>query len=337
VVHIGQSSRFLRLAFVVAALVLAVAAAGAGLRPAGAEPAPEVIELDAAAAEQTGLALELPVRSVGGHPVVEPRSRRADAPAVLAVAPDGTSAALASAGAQVGPLVLSRPDGAVLQVSLPGARGAAYEPGGGWLAVVDLSGALWRVDAASGEARRLSDGPYASDLTVLPDGRVLALTLSAVDAPLWSYPTWVDATSGSAVPVDPADSGSGIVYRAVALQDGRVAVARREVGGGVVVELGAPGRPGALLGRLEGASLLDVSADGTHLAWVASGRAMSVTGDDPAPRDLGPGRTVRFAPAGLLLMVVDGGQAVVFEPGGVVQAILSSSACWLGGGRGCRP
>ena len=201
-----------------------------------AGPPPAVTARDAAAVRAAGDQITLAARSLDGVALLEPLSAGSRLAAPAAVAPDGLTLAFTPVGRGLpGPLVLASGDGAQLDVALPGVRGAAFAPTGDWLAVVDLAGALWRVETVTGAAIRLADGPFGPDPTVLPDGRVLVVRMSSVEAPIWAAAQLVDA-NGAAAPVDPsAAPESQLVYQASAVIDGSIALVRHRTGGGVDV------------------------------------------------------------------------------------------------------
>jgi hypothetical protein len=305
-----------------------------------AGPPPPVTALDAAVLRDSERSLTVAHRSVAGVPLVEllPASR-AKGSRPLAAAPDGLTLAVSSADIGViGPLTLAREDGSQLEIALPGVRGAAFEPGGAWLAAVDLAGGLWRVETVSGAAVRLGDGPYGPEPSVLPDGRILVVRLSAVDAPLWAAAEFVDG-SGAVVPLTGSVAADAqLVYEATPLAAGAVALVRHRVGGGVaIVRLDAQGAE-SLLAEIDGAAAVAVSIDGELLAWGASGTTWLANAN--AVTDaiaIGDGSAVRFSPDGSLLLVLGAESSAVVDRTGQRIDQAGPRACWVGGGRGCRP
>lgn len=305
-----------------------------------AGPPPPVTTLDAAVLRDSERSLALAHRSVAGVPLVELLpAGRAKGSRALAAAPDGLTLAVSSADiGVVGPLTLAREDGSQLEIALPGIRGAAFEPGGAWLAAVDLAGSLWRIETASGAAVRLGDGPYGPELSVLADGRILVVRLSAVDAPLWAAAESVDgsgavtALSGSAAPE------AQLVYGAAPLADGSVALVRHRIGGGVaIVRLDAKGTE-STMAQIDGAAAVAVSTDGELLAWPASGTTWLANAN--AVTDaiaIGDGSAVRFSPDGSLLLVLGADSSTIVDRSGQRIDQAGPQACWVGGGRGCRP
>jgi hypothetical protein len=305
-----------------------------------AGPPPPVTRLEAAALRDSGRALTLAGRSVAGVPLVELLpGGRAKAPRPLAAAPDGLTVAVSAADSGViGPLTLARADGSQLDVELPGVRGAAFEPGGSWLAAIDLAGAMWRVDTATGEAARIADGPYAPNLSVLPDGRILVVRLSAVDAPVWAAAETVDS-GGAVVPwTGSLAAEAQLVYGATPLADGSVALVRHRTGGGVaLVRLDAQGSE-LTMAAIDGAAGVEVSADGRSLAWPAGGVTWLAATDAVAEATaIGDGFPARFSPDGTLLLVLGPDAASIVDLAGERIDLARPEACWVGGGRGCRP
>jgi hypothetical protein len=301
-----------------------------------AGPPPAVLERDAAAVRAAGDQVTLAARSVDGVSLLEPRSARAAPIQPIAVAPDGLSMAMSPvASGVVGPVVVASSDGSQLDVALPGVRGAAYAPSGAWIAVVDLAGALWRVEAATGTATRLADGPFGPDPTVLPDDRVLVVRLSSVEAPTWAAAQIIDQ-QGIATAVDATTAPeSQLDYGAAAVLDGSVAIVRHRTGGGVDVLRIVDGQV-TTAATLEAASVA-VSPTGERLAWATNGTVWLNRPDADVPFDLGPGQSARFSPDGSLLLVFGEGTASVVDLASSRRGAAATSACWFGDGRGCRP
>jgi hypothetical protein len=304
-----------------------------------AGPPPAVTVRDAAAVRDRGMAVSLATRSVAGVGVLEPRfGAELGAAGPLAATLDGSALAMTSVPAgQVGPLTLARADGSQIEVSLPGVRGAAFEPAGSWLAVVDVSGALWRVDAATGAATPVADGPFGPDVTVLPGGDVLVIRMSSVEAPTWAAAQRIDPDGGDAVAVGAADAQTALVYRATALIDGSVALVRHRIGGGVDLARIAPDGLEMDLAHSPQPGVT-ISPSGDRLAWAADGSVwLASVGEEPSPVAVGSGSAGSFSPDGSLLMIIGPNAAGVVDLAGNRRSDLVASACWLGGGRGCRP
>jgi hypothetical protein len=330
------------------ALLLAAGALSLGVllvvvfisRPAHAGPSPAVVIRDAASLGDSDQALNVTVRAVDGVSLVESRSSAVPTPLILAASPDGATVAFSPVEpGQVGPLVIARPDGSQVAVALPGVRGAAFEPAGAWLAAVDLSGALWRVDPETGLAGRLLIGPYGADLIVLPDRRILAIRLSSVDAPAWSAVELVDSDSGQQMPAAPSLGGEDqLVYQATALSDGTLAVARHRSDGGLaLVRVGLDGSETAL-GELASGTTVAFSPAGDALAWEMGGHIwLKSTEAGPPPIQIGAGSVARFSPDGTLVLVFRERSNDVVDLDGRRVTTVHPSACWVGGGQGCRP
>jgi hypothetical protein len=309
-------------------------------RPAQAGPPPTVTIRDAASLRDSGQALSVTVRAVDGVSLVESRSSTASTPLVLAASPDGATVAFSPVElGQVGPLVIARADASQVEVALPGVRGAAFEPAGTWLAAVDLSGALWRVDPHTGLASRVLKGPYGPDLTILPDGRILAIRVSSVDAPYWAAVELIEPETGRQTPAAPSLGGQEqLVYQATALADGTLALARHRSDGGLALVRVKLDGSEMSFGELDGGSSIAFSPAGDWLAWEEGGQIwLKPMGEGPPPREIGAGSAARFSPDGALLLVFGESSNDVVDPAGNRLTTVHPSACWVGGGRGCRP
>ena len=308
---------------------------------AQAGPPPPVTVLDPAAVRDSGRSLAIPVRDVNGLALMEPRRGASPFRApVLAVAPDGLQAAFAEQPAgQVAPLTISQADGSQADVGLPGSRGAAFAGDGTWLVAVDGAGALWRIDTDTNLASRIAVGPFGSSPAVLPDGRILAIRLSSVEAPAWSRAVFVDAESGDETPATADDGGGSVLtYQALPLEAGAAAVVRHRDGGGISVFEVANGVAGPSILDLDQVATVDVSTDGAWVAWTVAGRIhLAPAGRAASGRDVGPGDIVRFSPDGQLLLISSPQAGTILDLSGAVVGPASAAACWLGDGRGCRP
>lgn len=330
-------SFFLALAAFVAGLGVIIDLESSPQVRAGPPPAVTIREADTV--RDAGMAIDLAARTVAGVGVLEPRPM-VGVPAVwpLAASLDGSALAFGTVPpGQVGPLTVAHADGSQLEIALPGVRGAAFEPAGSWLAAVDLSGALWRVDSATGAAALVADGPFSPDITVLADGEVLVIRMSSVEAPAWAAAERLDFESGGSRSVSATRPDAQLVYRATALIDGSVALVRHEIGGGVdIVRVD----PGGLEMRLAESSHpgLVVSPGGDRVAWAVDGVVwLGSVGNETSPLPAGNGSIGSFAPDGSLLMVIGADATAIVDLAGNRQSELIESACWLGGGRGCRP
>jgi hypothetical protein len=84
--------------------------------------------------------------------------------------------------------------------------------------------------------------------------------------------------------------------------------------------------------------MVAVSPTGDWLAWIeADVVRLAPTGSSNKPTDLGRGSAARFAPDGSLVLVLGDQSASVFDLDGVRVGEATTSACWIGDGRGCRP
>ena len=309
-------------------------------RPAQAGPSPAVTIRDAASLRDSGQAISVTLRAVAGVSLVETRSSTEATPLILAASPDGATVAFSPVDVgQVGPLVIARANGSQVEVALPGVRGAAFEPAGTWLAAVDLSGALWRVDPQTGLAGRLLDGPYGPDLTVLPDGRILAIRVSSVDAPYWTAVELIDPVTGQQMPAAPSLGGQEqLVYQATALSDGTLAVARHRSDGGLALVRVGPDGSETSVGELDHGSTVVFSPAGDWIAWEDAGQIwLKPMGEGPPPRQIGTGSAAQFSPDGTLVLVFGETSNDVVDPDGSRLITVHPSACWVGGGQGCRP
>jgi hypothetical protein len=309
---------------------------------AQAGPPLQVTLLDPGAVRASGRSVALAVREVHGVPLVEPRrgARAFDAP-VVAIAPDGLRAAFAELpGGQVAPLTISQVDGSQVDIGLPGSRGAAFARDGSWLVVVDGAGSMWRIETSTNQAARLAVGPFGSSPVVMPDGTILAIHLSSVEAPAWARAVLVDAETGEEAPItgDDGQSATVLTYQALAQGAGGAAIVRHRDEGGISVFVVTNGATGPSILDLNQVATVDVSTDGARVAWAAAGRIHLASSGQPASeRDVGPGDAVRFSPDGQLLLVTSDQAGTILDLSGAIIESASPIACWLGDGRGCRP
>jgi hypothetical protein len=167
---------------------------------------------------------------------------------------------------------------------------------------------------------------------------VLAVRLSAVDAPLWASAETVDG-SGAVTPLTGALAAEAqLVYAATPLADGATALVRHRLGGGVAIVRRAADGAERVLTDLDGAASVDVSPDGTALTWLGGGTrwlaSMNRVGEAIA---IGDGSRARFSPDGSLLLVSGPDGAIIIDRSGNLIDAVGPGACWIGGGRGCRP
>jgi hypothetical protein len=333
-----RSSFVILAAAVVVGLAVIITSSSPEVR---AGPPPAVTALDEASIRAAGRTIALPTVTVKGVQLLNPTGPGLAPPArILAAAPDGSAVAVSRVDrGQVGPLTIAWEDGSQLDVELPGVRGAAFDASGAWMAVVDLAGALWGVDAQNGAASRLSDGPFGSAPVVLADGRVLAIRLSSVDAPTWAAAVIVHPTSGEeSLVASSIGSQDQLVYQATPLSDGAIALVRHRTGGGVTLAKVQADGSEAWLADIEEAPTVAISPDGQWLAWAASGRVhISAIDRGRLTRDLGAGTSVRFSVDGSLVLVFSTSATRVADLNGNAVTEAGPAACWLGDGRGCQP
>jgi hypothetical protein len=331
-------SSFVLLAAAVAVGLAVIIASSPEVR---AGPPPPVTALDEASIRAAGRTIALPTLTVKGMELLNPTGPGLGPPVrILAAAADGSAVAVSRVDrGQVGPLTIARDDGSQLDVELPGVRGAAFDASGAWMAVVDLAGALWGVDAQSGAASRIADGPFGSAPAVLADGRVLAIQLSSVDAPTWAAAVIVHPTSGEESPVTSSPgSQDQLVYQATPLSDGTIALVRHRTGGGISLARVRVDGSEAWLTDLDAGPVVAISPDGQWLAWAASGRVqISRVERGRLIRDLGEATGARFSVDGSLVLLFSPTVTRVVDLNGNTVIEAGPAACWLGDGRGCQP
>jgi hypothetical protein len=302
--------------------VLAVGVASADL-PSG------VVRLSAADAERAGSTIRLLRQSIGGSALVQVETRAAG-PSLLAISPRGDVAALADRiGEPSGALTLAGIDGGQLRIQLPGLLAASFAADASWLAVVDGSGGLWRVDAGSGQADRIADGPFVGSPLVDADGTLVLLSVPSVEAPYRSRLVRFEPTGGSMTAV----SDEELVYGAYPLDDGDLAVVAHEPDGTAVQRLTSGGaRSMAELGP--GAVNVAVARDG-RIAFERAGEGIFLV-DAPgsAARSIGAGSRPCFGADGTALLVRRGGQSIVLGVDGSILASLGELAAFAGA-QGC--
>lgn len=255
---------------------------------------------------------------------------------VLDTGPDGSIAIADAVGDPAAGLTIAHADRSQARSSLPGVGGAAFDPRGGWLAVTDLSGRLWRVEADSGRASRLGDGRYIGPAAFLPDGSLLLVAGSSVGAPYESrLVRFNPETAGEA----PVYAGQGFVFSARPLADGSLAAVIHPFGGGVaVVRIGVDG-PRPLAELAPDAIDVSVSADGSRIAYARAGDGIYLAGGAAGPgRRLGSGELPRIAEDGSSILVLRDGASVLLAPDGEERdRFASPTVAWLACPPGCRP
>jgi hypothetical protein len=252
---------------------------------------------------------------------------------LLAVSADGGQAALADqVGQLTGSLTIAHADGSQTRVALPGLLSAGFSADGSWLAVVDGRGALWRVDAAAGDAAQIGDGPFLGSPLVAADGSMLLLSVSSVEAPFRSQLVRVSQSLGVVSPM----TGDDLDYAGYPLADGGVAVVSHEPGRTLVRRVTASASQ--LLAALEPEAInVTVAPDGRRMAYELGGRGIVLLERPGAsPRYLGSGSHPCFAAdASSLLVRRASGSALLALDGSVL--IATERQAGIAGAVGCLP
>ncbi|MDP9250955.1 MAG: hypothetical protein M3O78_06270 [Chloroflexota bacterium] len=320
-----------RPAGILLALLPLIATMAVGVASAG--PPPPAVTISAQDLARAGNQIRLLRHTLSTSAVVEIVLPARSTSRQLAMAPNGTTVALAD---QYGPvaalLTLANVDGSQTRINLPGAIGAGYAPDGSWLAVIDGRGALWRVAAQSGAATLLADGPFIGSPIVRADGSVLLLAVLSVAAPISSNLVELDPVSGHIEGL----TNEPLVYGAFLLADGSVAVAAHEVEGTVVRRI-AGTRSDLVVVLGPGAVNVAIAPDGQQIAFVRDDEVFYVERPHAAPRRLTRGRNPTFAPEGDALLVQDGGVSVVLGRDGLQLAAFDAQAGFVACGEGCQP
>ena len=323
----GDTARRARVLVFLVPLLASLAGGVASAGPPGA-----VSRLSAKEAEDAGQAVALISHRLASGAAVEVRLPLA-APGVrlLAMARDGSSAALADRyGVDPAALVLARPDGSQARLQMPGLLAAGYAPAGDWLAAIDGRGALWQVDAASGDARALADGPFLGSPLVQPDGSILLLSVSSVEAPFVSQLVRLDPETGGVEPL----ADEQLVYAAFPMDDGTIAIAAHEAGATVVRRIS--GTRDELIADLgPGATQVAVATNG-RIAFVREGRGVFLL-DRPGAvaRPLAAGGDPAFDRSGSVLIVRQVGSTLVLAPDGSPIARFPGDAVFVACGQEC--
>ena len=308
-------------AFAAIPIVLAALAVGV----ASARPAPGVTRLSAADAERSGATIRLLQHAVGGSTLVEVEPPAAG-PSLLAVSPDGAAVALADrVGELSGSLTLADADGTQLRIQLPGLLAASYATDALWLAVIDGRGALWRVDAGSGRAELLEDGPFVGSPVVATDGSLILLAVPSVEAPYQSHLVELDPTTGVVAALSEAD----IVYAAFPLDDGDLAIVVHDPSGTQVERL-TPGAAQVLVHLDPGAANVAVAADGRIAYEHGDDGIFVLDAAGSTPHSVGIGSGPCFAPDGSSLLLRRGDQRFALTPDGSVLAVVDELAGFAG-------
>ena len=251
---------------------------------------------------------------------------------LLAIAPDGTAAAVAS---QIGPepasLIIARRDGTLRSVALPGLIGAGFSPDGSWVAAIDGAGSMWHVPAAEIAPTRMSDGPYIGSPVVEANGSVLALRVSSIEAPIVSRLVRI----GPDGEVDTLTDDQ-LVYGAQLMADGSVAFAAHEGSRTVLKQLVA-GRPRQLADLGEDAVNLSLGPSQDAVAFERSGQVFLQRLRERVEVSLGPGTRPQFAPDGQSIIVERAAGSALLALDGRQLALFDDQAAFGGCGAGCQP
>jgi hypothetical protein len=311
--------------FVAGTLILTVLAVSL----ASAEP-PGVTRLNAADAERSGSAIHLLMRAIGRSTFVQVESPLKGM-SLLGISADGSDVALADQVGEVsGSLTLADVDGAQIGIPMPGLLAASFAADGTWLAVVDGRGALWRVDATSGDAALLADGPFIGSPIIEVDGSLLMLAVPSVEAPYESHLVRLEPATGSVARL----SGRELVYAAFPLDNGELAIAAHEPVGTAVHRLTGAGEQ--LLVDL-GVDAVNVAVAGNgRVAFERSGEILVIDAPGSAPRSIGAGSRPCFAPDGSSLLIRRGNRTLALDIAGSVVA-ASDEPAGFAGSAGCLP
>jgi hypothetical protein len=331
------------------ALLVAGLAISLGLASSvGAQPSSLVTTLVADAAHRAGLAIAVThhrlvgqdlieisvpagpsIASAAGHVAVAGEdAQRRDALSLLDLAGDGSVALADGLDDPAAGLTIVEPDGDQVHVALPGVAGAAFAPTG-WLAVIDATGRLWRVDAAAGAAKPIADGPFGGSVAFGAGGELLLASLSSMEAPFASTLVRVDPDSGRARAVTSADE-SLLVFATRAMSDGSLAVVAHPTGGGVSLYRITGGRSAEVMALDPGAVDASISDDGAAVAYALAGDGtyLARMGGGP-PTRLSDGMLPRIAPDGQAVAVLQAGATVVVDATGrLIDRLGSSLAAW---------
>jgi hypothetical protein len=306
-----------------AAIPIVLAALAVGVVSAGQVPG--VTRLSAADAERAGATIRLLQHALGGSTLVEVEPPAAGE-SLLAVSPDGAAVALADrVGELSGSLTLAGADGAQLRVQLPGLLAAAFATDASWLAVTDGRGALWRVDAGSGRAELLDDGPFVGSPIVAADGSLILLAVPSVQAPYQSRLVEFDPTTGVAAALSEED----LVYAAFPLDDGDLAIVVHDPSGARVERL-TSGSARVLAHLDPGAVNVAVAADGRIAYEYGDDGIFVLDAAGSTPHGVGIGSGPCFAPDGSSLLLRRGDQRIALTPDGSVLAVIDELAGFAG-------
>lgn len=300
--------------------------------------APSHRTLGPAEVERLGLGVEVARRPDGDQLLVSVSSAAGEGaakPRLLAAAPGGGAVALADR-LGVGPaeLLVTRPDGGVTLTAMDGLLGAAFAPDGSWLAAVDGTGTLWRVEPGDGAPAVLAEGPFAGAVEHAPDGRLLLLLLSSVEAPVSSLAVLLDPATGAIETVPPV-AEDGLVYRARAVPGGIGLVVHRPDGS---KELRRAGATDALVTLPTSAGTIDFAPDLSAVAYRSGDHEITLLHPlDGAARTVPAGGQPRFSPDGTRLLVELGGATATLEVASGRVTPVAGQAVWAACAGECRP
>lgn len=251
---------------------------------------------------------------------------------LLAVAPDGAAAAIAS---QIGPgpaaLILAGRDGTRRSVEMPGLIGAAFAPDGSWLAVIDGAGSIWRLPAGDLAASRMADGPFIGSPVVDADGSVLALRVSSIEAPIVSHLMRI-APDGSLATLADDD----LVYGAQLMADGSIAYVAHH-GSGTVLKQLVGGKPRQLADLGEDAVNVVLGPNQDEVAFERSGQVFVRLIGQRVDVPVGAGARPHFAPDGHSLLVERASGSVLLSLDGTQLGQFDGQTGFGACAAGCQP
>lgn len=314
-------------AYLAVPLILGLLAMGV----ASAELPPGVARVSAADAERTGSVIHLISRPVGGSTLVEVEASTTGM-SLLAVSADGGKVALADQlGEASASLTLAQAEGEQLRIAMPGLLAASFATDGTWLAVIDGRGALWRVDASSGRASLLAEGPFIGSPVMDGDGSLLVLAVPSVEAPYESRLVRLAPATGTVTLL----SEQELVYAVFPLDDGALAVVAHDPAGTAVHRLTSAGE--SLLVDL-GVGAVNVAVAGNgRVAFERSGGGIYVRDPaGPAPRRVAAGSRPCFSPDGSSLLIRRGDQSLALDVAGSVLVVADEPAGFAASA-GCLP
>jgi hypothetical protein len=224
-------------------------------------------------------------------------------------------------------LTIARVDGSQTKIALPGVTAAAFAASEAWLAAVDASGRLWKVNPVSGHTTRLANGPYLGSLAFTRDGSLLLSEVSSVGAPYSSRLVRFNPDTARSAPLmtDP-----GFVFSARELNDGSVAVVMHPFGGGVtvrrIITSGATVPDMPLDPRAIDVTLTD---DGAFTAYAVFGDGVYVVSPAGSVRRVADGDLPRIAPNGASILMLRGsGSSVVTLDGQEIARFPFATTRW---------